>query len=156
MAGALEVDRVGGPDSAFRMDIVDEGSLYFSAVRDDTLGRRDSYRAQYKEGEFEAPVNLGPGVNGPTDEGDIFVSPDESYLIHVSAEREDALGSSDLYISFREDDGSWSHDIHMGDVINSEESDYCPAVFPDGKYFFFTRGDDVMWVDAAIIDSYRE
>jgi Tol biopolymer transport system component len=147
---------INGPGHELYPTLVADGSLYFSAVRDDTLGRRDSYRAQYKDGEFEEPVNLGPGVNGPTDEGDIFVSPDESYLIHVSAEREDALGSSDLYVSFREDDGSWGQDIHMGDVINSEESDYCPVVSPDGKYFFFTRGDDVMWVDAAIIDSYRE
>ncbi|MEO1204221.1 MAG: hypothetical protein AAFX10_16070, partial [Pseudomonadota bacterium] len=147
---------INGPGHELYPTLVADGSLYFSAVRDDTLGRRDSYRAQYSDGEFGEPVNLGAGVNGPTDEGDIFVSPDESYLIHVSAEREDALGSSDLYVSFRLDDGSWGQDIHMGDVINSEESDYCPVVSPDGKYFFFTRGDDVMWVDAAIIDSYRE
>ena len=35
-----------------------------------------------------------------------FIAPDESYLIWDS-EREGGFGESDLYISFRQDDGSW-------------------------------------------------
>ncbi|MEM6936275.1 MAG: hypothetical protein AAF552_07440 [Pseudomonadota bacterium] len=146
---------LNGPGHELYPVLVADGSLYFSAERDDTLGRRDSYRAQYKDGEFETPVNLGPGINGPTDEGDIYVSPDETYIIHVSAERPDSLGSGDLYVSFRQDDGTWGKGIHLEDGINSEESDYCPMVTPDGKYFFFTQGDDIMWMDAAVIDKYR-
>ncbi len=147
---------INGPGHELYPLLVSDGSLYFSAVREDSLGARDSYRAQYTDGEFEEPVNLGPGINGPTDEGDIYVSPDETYIIHVAAERPDSLGGGDLYVSFRKADGSWGQGIHMGDGINSEEADYCPMVTPDGKYFFFTQGDDVMWMDAAIIDTYRE
>ena len=135
--------------------ILADGSLYFSAVRDDTIGRRDSYRAQYVNGEFEEPVNLGPNINSEVDEGDIYVSPDESYMIHVASGREDSVGGGDLYISFKREDGTWGKDINMGPEINTPEIDYCPMVTPDGKYFFFTRGDDVMWVDAKILDTYR-
>ena len=147
---------INGPGHELYPMLVADGSLYFSAVRDDSIGARDSYRAQFRDGEFEEPVNLGPGINSPTDEGDIYVSPDESYIIHVAADRPDGLGGSDLYISFRQADGSWGNGIHMGDGINSAEADYCPMVTPDGKYFYFTQGDDVMWMDAAIIDTYRE
>lgn len=42
------------------------------------------------------------------------------------------------------------------DFEASEEIDYCPMVTPDGKYFFFTQGNDLMWVDAAIIETYRD
>lgn len=146
---------INGPGNELYPLLVADGSLYFSAVRDDSIGARDSYRAQYTDGEFEEPVNLGPGINGPTDEGDIYVSPDETYIVHVAADRPDGLGSADLYISFRQEDGSWGDGIHMGGGINSEEADYCPMVTPDGKYFYFTQGDDVMWVDAGIIDTYR-
>lgn len=146
---------INGPGHELYPLLVADGSLYFSAVRDDRIGARDSYRAQFTDGEFEEPVNLGPGINGPTDEGDIYVSPDETYIIHVAAERPDALGDSDLYISFRQEDGSWGDGIHMGHGINSAEADYCPMVSPDGKYFFFTQGDDLMWMDAGVIDLYR-
>ena len=146
---------INGPGHELYPMLVADGSLYFSAVREDSIGRRDSYRAQYSDGEFDEPVNLGPGINSPTDEGDIYVSPDETYIIHVAAERPDGLGGSDLYISFRQPDGSWGQGIHMGENINSAEADYCPMVSSDGKYFYYTQGDDIMWVDAGIIDTYR-
>ena len=148
-------DVINGPGHELYPVLVSDGSLYFSAVRDDTVGARDSYRAPYEDGAFGEPVNLGPGVNSEDDEGDIYVSPDETYLIHVAASRPDSLGGADLYISFKQDDGTWGQDIHMGDTINSEETDYCPMVTPDGKYFFYTQGNDIMWMDAKIIDTYR-
>lgn len=147
---------INGPGHELYPLLVADGSLYFSAERDDTLGRRDSYRAQFSNGEFQAPVNLGPGINGPTDEGDIYVSPDETYIIHVAAERPDSLGEADLYVSFRQPDGSWGKGNHLEDGINSAAADYCPMVTPDGKYFFFTQGEDLMWMDARIIDRYRQ
>ena len=147
---------INGPGHELYPMLVADGSLYFSAVRDDSIGARDSYRAQFADGDFEAPVNLGPGINSTVDEGDIYVSPDETYIIHVSAGREDGLGGADLYVSFRQDDGSWGQGINMGDRINSADIDYCPMVTPDGKYFFYTQGNDIMWVDAAIIETYRE
>ena len=73
----------------------------------------------------------------------------------VSSSREGGLGKSDLYISFRDSGGEWLPLIHMGDQINSELTDYCPMVTPDGKYFFYTQGEDVYWLDAAILETYR-
>ncbi len=147
---------INGPDHELYPVLVADGSLYFSATRDDSIGGRDSYRAQFNDGEFATPVNLGPGINSTADEGDIYVSPDETYIVHVSAGRPDSLGGADLYVSFRQADGSWGQGIHMGDTINSAEADYCPMVTPDGKYFYYTQGNDLVWVDAAIIDSFRE
>lgn len=147
---------INGPGHELYPSLVADGSLYFSAARDDSVGGRDTYRAQFEDGAFETPVQLGPGINTEHDEGDIYVSPDESYLIHVSSGRPDGLGGSDLYVSFRQDDGSWGEGIHLGDGINSAEADYCPVVTPDGKYFFFTQGDDVMWVDAGVLETYRD
>lgn len=146
---------INGPGHELYPMLVGDGSLYFSAVREDSIGARDSYRAQYANGGFEAPVNLGPSINSDVDEGDIFVSPDESYIIHVASGRPDGVGGGDLYISFRQADGTWSPGVNMGPEINTPEIDYCPMVTPDGKYFFFTRGDDIMWVDAQILERYR-
>jgi hypothetical protein len=147
--------QINRPENEYYPTIVADGSLYFSAPREDTLGKFDNYRAQFRDGSFAAPVNLGPAINSEFYEGDIFVDPAETYLIHNSRGRADDLGKGDLYISFRQADGSWGQDQHMGDVINSPDIDYCPTVSPDGKVFFFSRGDDVYWVDAGIIEQFR-
>ncbi len=149
-----------GPDinrltQEFYPMIVGDGSLYFTAPRADSLGATDSYRAQFVGGAFDTPVNLGPSINSTAREGDIFVAADESYIIHVSTGRDDSLGSGDLYISFKQSDGSWSDDVHMGPEINSDVIDFCPMVTPDGKYFFFSRGGDIYWVDAAVLEQFR-
>lgn len=146
---------INGRDHELYPTLVQDGSLYFSSVREDSLGRRDSYRAQYRDGQFDEPVNLGPSINSPQHEGDIFVSPDESYLVHVSFDREDGAGRGDLYISFKQPDNTWSKSKNMGPMFNSPETDYCPVISPDGKYFFFSRGGDLMWVDSAVLETFR-
>ncbi|MEO0971778.1 MAG: hypothetical protein AAFX85_01690 [Pseudomonadota bacterium] len=145
----------GQPHELYPMAVGD-GSLYFSTERGDSLGRFDTYRAQFRDGRFDAPENLGPTINTEYSEGDVFVDAQETMLIHVSTGRPDGLGRGDLYISFRQPDGTWGQDKHMGDVINSADIDYCPMVTPDGKVFFFTRGDDIYWVDAGILEQFRE
>ncbi len=145
--------------------VVADGSLYFSSNRPGSLGGMDIYRAQrLADGSFAEPVSLGPPVNTEASEGDTYVAPDESYLI-VASRRPDGLGQADLYISFREADGSWGEAVSLGPTINSELTDFCPMVTPDGKSFFFSRrhgaswpeatGGDVYWVDARILERFR-
>ena len=77
-------------------------------------------------------------------------------MIVSSSGRPDSLGSADLYISFKKEDGSWTNLKNMGSTINSRELDYCPMLSPDGKYLFFTSkrsgSGDIYWVDAKIIN----
>ena len=76
-----------------------------------------------------------------------MIAPDESYMIVNSSGRPDDLGNSDLYISFKREDGSWTRLKNMGKIINSPETDYCPMLSPDG---------DIYWVDAKIIDAFKK
>jgi hypothetical protein len=85
-------------------------------------------------------------------------------------------GEADFYIAFRQEDGSWSEPVNMGEPINSPADENRPFVTLDGRYFFFTsdrvvqdaglaelRADlrpgngsrDVYWVDAAVINQFR-
>ena len=86
-----------------------------------------------------------------------FIAPDESYLIFDS-KREN--GNLDMYISFRQKDGSWGAAINLGAQINTELPDAYGSVTSDGKYFFFTRfpgngKKNKMWVDAGFIEVLR-
>ena len=66
---------------------------------------------------------------------------------------------SDLYISFRNQDNSWTEAINMGAAINSSQVDGWPGLSPDGNYLFFVRNgmdiDDPFWVDIQIIENFR-
>ena len=117
-----------------------------------------------KDGKRQAPIQMGPAVNTGKLTAHPFLAPDESYLIWDS-EREGGYGDSDLYISFRQKDGSWGPAINMGDKINSDKWDAYASVTPDGKYILFNRGIDenpglndnvdIYWVDAQIIENLR-
>ncbi len=113
------------------------------------------------DGKRQAPIPMGPMINSGTSTAHPFIAPDESYIIWDS-EREGGYGDSDLYISFRQQDGSWSPAINMGDNVNSDKWDAFASVTPDGKYIVFNRGRDeenknvdIYWVDAKIIDNLR-
>jgi hypothetical protein len=117
-----------------------------------------------KDDKRQVPIEMGPVVNTGKMTAHPFIAPDESYLIWDS-EREGGYGDSDLYISFRQQDGSWGPAINMGDNVNSDKWDAYASVTPDGKYMLFNRGIDenpglddnvdIYWVDAKVIENLR-
>lgn len=118
-----------------------------------------------EDGKRMAPIKMGPEVNSGEMTAHPYIAPDESYLIWDS-EREGGFGDSDLYISFRQEDGSWGSAINMGATVNSDKWDAYASVTPDGKYILFNRriddgsdndnmNVDIYWVDAKIIETLR-
>ncbi len=132
-----------------------DGSMYFSSNVNATENSRnfDIYRSQWNGSTFETPVALPETINTEYYEADVFVSPDENYLVFASARR-GGNGQGDLYISFNSE-GQWSQAKNMGDPINDPGHQFCPFVSPDGKFFFYTSNKDIYWVSTAIFDNYR-
>lgn len=137
-----------------------DGNLYFFSRRPGGFGQSDLYVARRVKGEYKRAENLGAVLNTDAHEWDPFISPEGDYLIFCST-KEEGYGQDDLYITFRETDGTWSTPVNMGSPINSEAWENRPWVSLDGRYLFFnsTRPgagrSDVYWVDADVIDSFR-
>jgi hypothetical protein len=160
------------------------GTLYFCSMRPGGFGGGDIYRARFENGVYLEPENFGPPINTENFEGDTYIAADESYIIVTCYGRADSIGSGDLYISFRQENGAWSPLENMGAAINTEANEHCPILSPDGKYLFFSSGrnlhpnynegpitlnqklemmnswgngrnEDIYWIDARIIDSLR-
>ena len=131
------------------------GTMYFSSNIGDKEGKKnyDIYSSDFRSGKFQPSVKLPSGVNSVHYEADVFVSPDESYLI-FSSNRPGGLGSGDLHVSFREPNGNWSASRSI-DVINTETDDFCPYVSPDGKYLFYASKGDIYWVSTEVIETLR-
>lgn len=133
-----------------------KGTYFFDEFKRDVTG--DIRYSRLVDGKHEEPRLLNKSINSGKSFHP-FIAPDESYLIFDS-KRENGFGDSDLYISFRQQDGSWSDAINLGDKINTEGPDTGGVVSPDGKYFFFNRkisseDSDVYWVDAQVIEQLR-
>jgi len=115
--------------------------------------------SQLKDGIRQAPKKMDSVVNTGKWTAHPFIAPDESYLIWDS-ERDGGHGDTDLYIRYRQKDGSWGPAINMGDKVNSDKADFYASVTPDGKYILFNRtiekgNIDIYWVDAQIIETLR-
>jgi len=156
------------------------GNLYFF-FEVQLPEKSDIYVSKYTDGTYETPVRLSDSVNSKFYEVDPFIAPDESYLIFCRSG--DGFGATDLFISFRKEDGSWTKAKNMGEKINSAGIDLCPSVSPDGKYLFFSSNrnnhksysetpltvekkieilsspgngsSDIYWVDASIINDLK-
>lgn len=138
----------------FYPTLTTDGTLYF------TSATNDLYSSRFVDGTYLQPESLGDMVNTPADEYNMFVAPDECFIIFTSSGREKDFGGGDLYISFRDENGVWTDVENMGESINSSSHEYCPSLSPDGKYFFFTSDkagtEDIYWVDAKIIKQLKK
>lgn len=138
--------------------ITADNSMYFPARAADSAGGTDIYRAEFKGGRYQKPVNIGAPINTQAGESDLVVAKDGSFMI-FSSRREGGQGEGDLHVSFKQADGRWSEPKNLGAGINSDKSEYCPKLSHDGKYLFFTSQrsgkGDVYWVDVKVIERYR-
>ncbi|HUU19510.1 MAG TPA: hypothetical protein VMW72_20340 [Sedimentisphaerales bacterium] len=87
------------------------------------------------------------------------VAPDGSFLVFYSI-RPGALGGTetDLYLTLRRPDGTWTKPRNMGPGINTGYHEIGARISPDKKYMFFTRSTgwnlnratdtaDIYWVE---------
>ena len=136
-----------------------KGTYFFDEFKSDFTG--DIQYSRLVNGKYEEAKKMHKGINCG-ESFHPFIAPDESYLIFDSY-REDGYGDSDIYISYREEDGSWGMPVNLGAEINTEAWEASATVSPDNKYLFFNRemgseensNIDILWVDASIIEALR-
>ncbi|MEM9835743.1 MAG: hypothetical protein AAF828_04545, partial [Bacteroidota bacterium] len=150
---------INSPGNEYYISFTKDGTMYFSSNvsthQDEARANMDIYYAKFKDGAFQPAVVLNDAINTAGYEADVFVDPDEQYIIFCSTRR-GGLGRGDLYISFKEENGDWTKAISMGDKINTRHHELCPFVSPDGKYFFYTSDEDIYWISTGIIDELRK
>jgi len=153
---------IGSPINSERneyyISFAENGTMYFASNSQAELSETynfDIYKSELISNKFRTPVKLPKPINTSKYEADAFIAFDESYII-FSALRKDGYGRGDLYISFRTSNGGWSKAKNMGEAINNKHHQLCPFVDRDNKFLFFTSNRNIYWVNAEIIDLYRE
>ena len=138
------------------------GTYYFDTYKENDSAFPIRY-SRLIDGKHEEPKALPKAINTGAFLSHPFIAPDESYLL-FDAEREDGFGDSDIYISFKQKDGTWGNAINLGDKINTGAWEASASITPDGKYLFFNRnvgsdeGEnvDIFWVSTKVIEKLKQ
>ena len=129
-----------------------DGTLYFTGGYNKKYG---IFISKLVDGKYSEPEYLPEEINQSKYFGAShpYIAPDESYLIFDA--QPDGPAKTDLYISFRKLDGSWTKAVKFDTRINATKTEGIPSVSPDGKYLFFHRKNDVYWVSTSIFDELK-
>ena len=153
-SGWSEPKPLGPPFDKFRimrLTVASNGTYYFDeASESGPLRYSRVINGKHEEPKTVNIEDIGDWNAHP------FIAPDESYVIWDDQREKGGYGDADLYISFRQQDGTWGASINLGETINTEFEEAYGSITPDGKYFFFHRGyggdrADIYWVDAKVI-----
>ena len=158
------VDRLGnGWSNAIKLDspINNDNVMYLTQAKNgdvfyDNISKRKMYFSSSKNGGFpevqEVEVEIGSHA---------FISSSQDYLLVQAQNKEDKKRGSDIYVYFKEKDGTWSKPINLGNTVNSNFGEAVPSVTPDGKYLFFSRYNEegglsnLYWVSTEVIHTLK-
>lgn len=158
-----EIKDLGAPFKdipIMRLTASAKGTYVFDAMEEGVLRY-----SRLIDGKREKPKPFGKEINTGRSNAHPFIAPDESYILW-DGRRDSGYGKADIYISFRQQDGSWGEAINLGDKVNTDAGEGGARVTPDGKYLFFNRNVgytnsvkyedvDIFWVDAKVIETLR-
>ena len=115
---------------------IDGKTLYFVSNRKGGYGGMDIWKVVFEKGKWGTPKNLGPTINTKGDEASPFIHYDDNTL-YFSSTGHVGMGGTDLFMSRRQEDGSWGEPQNLGYPINTEGDEGSIIVSADGKMAIF-------------------
>jgi len=142
--------------TGWQFSITRDKTIYFEIWANNGSSPPDIYKTSLENNLYTMPENIGLPINTLDNEFNPYVDSDERFLIFDS-NRPGGYGLHDIYISSRNQDGTWNDPINLGPEINTDFDDAAPYISPDGLYFFFNTiqsgdlGYNPYWVDAQVV-----
>ena len=124
------------------LSAIDNETFYFSTMMRGSNAIK-LYQTKYVNAHFTDPIE----IKGIFDDEKYWVyspvvSPDGNYLVFNSYGAPGGLGGEDLFVCKRTKTG-WSKAKPIGRKINTKNEESAPRFSRDGKYFFFTRAENL-------------
>lgn len=114
----------------------DGNEIYFSSSAfDDAYGSCDIYCVKFTDGKWSAPHNIN-SINTPEWESQPCISADGKELYFVRGSKKH--GATDLFVSYRDNDGNWSKAERLSSMINTVGNERSPFIHHDGKTLYFS------------------
>lgn len=131
------------------------GLAYYSAEMTGKPWNSGIYSARYTEAGYDNIQALDGVINSPFIDYTPYISPECDYLM-FSSSRPSSNEEMFLFISFKNDNGTWSTPQKMNEKMGFSDRARFPSISPDGKYIFFC-GDDgnIYWVNRDVVEWFR-
>ena len=114
--------------------------VFASCNRKDGVGSCDIY-VSYKEGEdWSVPTNMGKKVNAAGWDSEPSISADGK-TVYFSSERSGGYGREDIYVTHKQENGSWGAAKNIGPVINTEGREVSSFIHASGSTLYFSTNN---------------
>ena len=151
-SNAIKLESPINDDEVFYSNQAKNGDLFYT-----NISKTKMNYAPNKNGKFTEihEVGIDFGHHG-------FISPSQDYLVVQDQSKEnEKRKDADIYVCFKEKDGTWTKPISLGNAVNSNFNERIPSVTPDDKYLFFSRYNEegglsnFYWVSTEVIHRVR-
>lgn len=100
------------------------------------LGSCDLFYSERKNGQWTKPINMGLPVNSTAWDSQPSIAANGQAL-YFTSKRPGGYGGSDIWVAYRQKDGSWGKPLNLGENINTSGDDQAPFIHPDGSTLYF-------------------
>ncbi len=140
----------------FYPSVSENKNLYFTSDKPGGKGKDDIYKSEWNSNSYQTPVSLNDSINTDGYEFNAFISPKEDFLIFSGYNREDGIGSGDLYMSTKLKNGDWGYAKNLGESINSDKMDYCPFIdFKTNTLYFTSKRSEIEPKEYSSLEEYK-
>jgi hypothetical protein len=120
----------------------DNETFYFTTMKRGTKAIA-LFETKFNGEEFSEPIQ----VKGIFEDEKLWVysaviSPNGKFLVFNSYDAPDGKGGEDIFVSKMTENG-WSKAKSIGTLVNTENEESSPRFSRDGKYFFFSRAENL-------------
>jgi hypothetical protein len=126
--------------------------IFFASDMPGGNGGSDLYYCEFIDGDWSAPVNLGPKVNSSAAENYPYMHP--SGRLYFTSDRPGGFGKLDVYYTSLSN-GSWDDPVLLPEPINSTSDDFAFVAEPDLQKGYFSSNrrneDDIYEFTSTII-----
>lgn len=116
------------------------------------LGGGDIYKSRLTSSGWKSPVNFDRPINSEFFDSDSCFSANGNAILFASDRpggyfkykakskyyAGSTWGNTDIYVSLKKEDGSYSTPINLGPIINTPGAERTPFLHPDGKTLYFS------------------
>ena len=137
----------------------DGRTLYFTACnRPEIKGPCDIWTGQIENGQVREVKAIADHPNSDSWESQACISCD-GRVLYFASNRPGGLGGTDIWVSVKQKDGTWSNPSNLGTPINTDKDEESPFISNDGNRLFFSStghigfgGQDIFM---SSFDKYR-
>jgi len=129
---------INTPDNEGAQTISADGKLivFTACNRKDGSGGCDLYFTERIRQRWSTPKNMGKTINTSSWESQPSLSANGTAL-YFASNRPGGSGGSDIWVTFRQKDQSWSTPVPLDTTINTASDDQSPFIHADNKTLYF-------------------